>query len=398
MDPVKTHSNTVSETELKEWLRSIGQPEYRCAQIRGWIFKDFAISPDEMKNVPAELRRKLVEKFTFCRTHEIKSDKSADGTEKLLLKLHDAECVESVIIPSPERFTFCLSSQVGCPVGCYFCASGVGGLIRNLDVSEILDELFICCRKIGGTPDNIVFMGTGEPLMNYSNLVAALNIIGSAGYMGISPRRITVSTSGFVPGIIRLADEKKPWNLAVSIHAPTDKLRATLIPLKHRYPVKDICDACKYYFSNTGRIVTFEYTLVKDVNDSPSHALELATIAHACGAKVNLIPLNPVENSSFFRPEKQIVSKFESILRSKKIPVTVRVEKGDNINAACGQLRVSHHGKQAVAVKDLMENHRGAVAVRAATNFASTEHPEKHKPRNTLITRKNTVKGKNNER
>jgi 23S rRNA (adenine2503-C2)-methyltransferase len=355
---VKTSANTISETELKEWLRSIGQPEYRCAQIRSWIFKNFAVSPDEMKNVPVELRVKLAEKFAFCRTHEIKSDKSADGTEKLLLKLHDGECVESVVIPSPDRFTFCLSTQVGCPVGCYFCASGSGGLIRNLDVSEILDELFICCRKIVGVPDNIVFMGTGEPLMNYSNLVAAMNIMGGSGYMGISPRRITVSTSGFVPGIIRLADEKKPWNLAVSIHAPTDKVRAALIPLKHRYPIKEICDACRYYFSNTGRIVTFEYTLVKDINDSPSHALELATIAHGCGAKVNLIPLNPIGNPAFSRPEKQIITKFESILRSKKIPVTVRVEKGDNINAACGQLRVSHHGKQVGAVKDPVKNHR----------------------------------------
>jgi 23S rRNA (adenine2503-C2)-methyltransferase len=345
MDPVKTPVNTLSEAELKEWLRSINQPEYRCAQIRGWIFKNFAVSPDEMKNVPAELRVKLAERFGFCRTHEIKSDKSADGTEKLLLRLCDDECVESVVIPSPERFTFCLSTQVGCPVGCYFCASGAGGLVRNLDVSEILDELFICCRKTGGPPDNIVFMGTGEPLMNYSNLVAAMNIIGGREYMGISPRRITVSTSGFVPGIIRLADEEKPWNLAVSIHAPTDKVRAALIPLKHRYPIKDICDACRYYFNNTGRIVTFEYTLVKDINDSPAHALELATIAHGCGAKVNLIPLNPVENSAFLRPERQTITKFESILRSKKIPVTVRIEKGDNINAACGQLRVSHYKK-----------------------------------------------------
>jgi 23S rRNA (adenine2503-C2)-methyltransferase len=345
MNTVKTYANTVSEAELKEWLHSIGQPGYRCAQIRTWIFKNFAVSPDEMKNVPAGLRASLAEKFEFCRTREIKSEKSADGTEKLLLRLHDGECIESVIIPSPERFTFCLSTQVGCPVGCYFCASGSGGLVRNLDASEILDELFICCRKIGKTPDNIVFMGTGEPLMNYSSLVAAMDIIGGSEYMGISPRRITVSTSGFVPGIIRLAEEKKPWNLAVSIHAPTDKVRAALIPLKHRYPIKDICDACKYYFNNTGRIVTFEYTLVKDVNDGPAHALELATIAHGCGVKINLIPLNPVENSAFLRPEKQVISKFESILRSKKIPVTVRIEKGDNINAACGQLRVSHHKK-----------------------------------------------------
>lgn len=352
MDPLKTSINTVSEAELKEWLRSIGQPEYRCTQIRGWIFKNFAVSPDEMKNVPAELRAKLTERFTFCRTREIKSDKSADGTEKLLLKLHDGECVESVIIPSLERFTFCLSTQVGCPVGCYFCASGVGGLVRNLDASEILDELFICCRKIGGVPDNIVFMGTGEPLMNFANLVAAMDIIGGSDYMGISPRRITVSTSGFVPGIIRLADEKKPWNLAVSLHAPTDKVRALLIPLKHRYPVKDICDACRYYFNNTGRIVTFEYTLVKDVNDSPAHALELASLAHGCGAKINLIPLNQVENSTFSRPDKQIISKFESIIRSKKIPVTLRIEKGDNINAACGQLRISHHGKRKHPVKE----------------------------------------------
>ncbi|HCE45207.1 MAG TPA: 23S rRNA (adenine(2503)-C(2))-methyltransferase RlmN [Lentisphaeria bacterium] len=339
---MKIPLNTLPGTELAAWLKSVGQPAYRSTQIFDWTYRKFADSPDEMKNLPADLKAELVKSFIFRQGRETRQEKAADGTNKLLLEFTDGACVECVIIPSVERFTFCLSSQIGCPVGCFFCASGTGGLVRNLDASEILDEFFVCCRKLGQLPDNIVFMGTGEPLMNYSNFMSALNIICGEKQVGMSPRRITVSTSGFVPGIMKFAKEGKPWNLAVSLHSPTDEGRARLIPDKHRYSIKEISDACRFYFNETGRIVTIEYTLVKGLNDSRDDALKLADIVSSCSAKVNLIPLNAVEKSGFSRPDRSKIAEFESTLTGKGVPVTVRIEKGDNINAACGQLRISH--------------------------------------------------------
>jgi len=339
---MKIPLNTLAEAELAGWLKSLGQPAYRGSQVFDWIYKKFADSPDEMKNLPALLKSELMKSYIFRQASEIRQEKASDGTTKLLLEFSDGQCVECVIIPSLDRTTFCLSSQIGCPVGCFFCASGTGGLVRNLDASEILDEFFMCCRKIGRLPDNIVFMGTGEALMNYSNFISALNIICGEKLVGMSPRRITVSTSGFVPGIRKFSAEGKPWNLAVSLHSPTDEGRARLIPDKHRYPIKEICEACRFYFNETGRIVTFEYTLVKGLNDSRDDALKLADIVSSCSAKVNLIPLNAVDKSGFSRPERSKMLEFESTLKDKGVPVTVRIEKGDNINAACGQLRVSH--------------------------------------------------------
>ncbi len=343
---MKTSLNNLTLEELVEWLKSVDQPSYRARQIQEWICRKFAVSAAEMKNLPASLREALEQNFLLSCCSELKSSRSGDGTEKLLLGLLDGECVECVIIPAKDgRTTFCLSSQVGCPVGCRFCASGMTGFTRNLDASEILGEFFICCRKIGHLPDNIVFMGTGEPLMNYSNLIGALGVICDEKRVGMSPRRITVSTSGFVPGIMKLADEGRPWNLAVSLHSSSDKGRAALIPEKHRYPIKEICEACEYYFNATGRIVTFEYALMKGMNDSENDARELAMIAGRCSAKVNLIPFNPVEKTAFLRPDNSQIRRFEAMLRGLKIPVTVRVEKGDSINAACGQLRISHMGE-----------------------------------------------------
>ncbi len=331
---------------MVEWLKSVGQPGYRSAQIFDWLYRKFASGPDEMKNLPSALKNALQENFVLTQCSVIKTQKADDGTSKMLLEFSDGECVESVIIPSKDRTTFCLSSQIGCPVGCFFCASGEGGFVRNLDASEILDEFFTCCRSIGRLPDNIVFMGTGEPLMNYSNLISALDIICGEKQVGMSPRRTTVSTSGFVPGIRKFADEGRPWNLAVSLHSPTDEGRARLIPDKHRYPIHEICEACRYYFKVTGRIVTFEYALIKGLNDSHDDVLKLAEIVSSCSAKVNLIPFNAVEKSGFSRPDRSKIIEFESTLRSNRIPVTVRIEKGDNINAACGQLRVSHLKKE----------------------------------------------------
>jgi len=339
---MKRPISTLPDADLAEWLRSVGQPAYRARQISDWICRKFAPGPDEMKNLPVSLKEALRENFVFSQSTEAGSRKSADGTEKMLLEFSDGGSVEAVIIPSRDgRTTFCLSSQIGCPVGCFFCASGAGGLVRNLDASEILDEFFVCCRKIGRLPDNIVFMGTGEPLMNYSNFIQALGIICGEKQVGMSPRRITVSTSGFVPGIMKFADEDRPWNLAVSLHSPTDEGRAKLIPDKHRYPIAEICDACRHYFKVTGRIVTFEYALIKGMNDGREDALKLADITRSCSAKVNLIPLNAVEKSGFSRPDRSKIHEFESTLKESGVPVTVRVGKGDSIDAACGQLRIS---------------------------------------------------------
>lgn len=324
---------TVTRRQLDTWMKQQNQPAFRAAQIMDWIYKKRVFAPDQMKNLPAALREALAAGF-ICNSMKVKETLEAeDGTVKLLLELQDAETIEAVIIPSPDRHTFCLSTQVGCPVKCHFCASGADGLIRNLKAGEIIEQFNSCCTRLGAMPDNLVFMGIGEGLLNFDNLAQALDLICSPEGFGLAARRVTVSTSGWVPGIRRLADLERQWNLAVSLHAPDDATRALLIPEKMRYPIAEILEACDYYRQKSSRMVTFEYTLIHGINDSRDHAVKLASIANRHHAKVNLIPYNQT-TANFERPTDRAIKSFENVLLDRNVQVTVRVEKGSKVAAA----------------------------------------------------------------
>lgn len=327
--------------EMESLVRDLGQPVFRAKQIMEWVFKHYELDPDRMLNLPLKLRNELKDRFV-CVSSEVKEvSKSNDKTTKLLISLSDNEAVEMVIIPSRDRVTFCLSTQVGCPVGCRFCASGEGGLVRNLKAHEITEQLYHGIALSGGLPDNIVFMGIGEGLLNFDNLADALQKITEADYIGMSPRRITISSSGYVPGIYRLIALGKPFILAISLHAVDDETRSIIIPEKLRYPIAEILQACDDYEKEIGRMVTFEYTMLSGINDSAAAAEKLAVLARKHHAKVNLIPYNET-SEEFKRPKEIDILNFRDILEKAGVTVMLRLEKGGKVNAACGQLRVQH--------------------------------------------------------
>ncbi len=318
-----------------------GFPKYRYVQLFEWIYKKRIFDPNRMTNIPGDFRNILKEKVISDYPTIIEEKTTDDNTTKFLFKLHDGNFIEAVIIDSVKRKTFCLSSQVGCPIKCRFCASGMYGLTRNLDSGEITGQFLLLASFLKKLPDNVVFMGIGEPLLNFKNLIDSLNIICSEEYINFSQRRITISTSGIPDGIRKLAELKKQYNLAISLHATDDITRAKLIPDNARFPIKDIIEAAMEYFKKTGRLITIEYTLIKDINDSFLQALELAGIAKKLRAKINLIPYNAVKGSEFARPEDSICFSFCGKLKELGAPATFRLEKGSNINAACGQLRAN---------------------------------------------------------
>jgi 23S rRNA (adenine2503-C2)-methyltransferase len=329
----------ITKDNLNEYIGKI--PDFRLKQIQNWMYQNLVFSPLEMKNLPKTFREQLAENYVWEYPKIVETSKTSDKTEKYLLELKDGEHIEFVIISTPKRKTLCLSTQVGCPIQCKFCASGAFGLKRNLVPEEILAQFLLTCKMIGGTPDNIVFMGIGEPLLNFENLVSALDKICSHDYLNYAARRVTISTSGIPERIKKLADLEKQWNLAVSIHAPDDKTRSLVIPDKSRYQLSNIFEACKYYFEKTGRLITLEYTLIDGVNDSIEHARKLASIAKTIRSKINIIPYNPVPGTDYKRPSDLACRKFAAILEQEKgIICTLRIEKGSKIDAACGQLRI----------------------------------------------------------
>ncbi|WP_294433508.1 23S rRNA (adenine(2503)-C(2))-methyltransferase RlmN [Victivallis sp.] len=328
----------LSRRGLREWMSSEGQPGYRGEQVADWIFGRGVIQPEQMTNLPASLRLLLQARFHAPGSSVAEVSSSEDGTEKLLIELFDGESVEMVLIPSEERLTFCLSTQVGCPVQCRFCASGRDGLVRNLSAGEIIEEFLLGSERAGRRPDNLVFMGIGEGLLNYNELVKALVLLSSPDEFGMSPRRITVSTSGYVPGILKFAELEREFNLAISLHAPDDATRSKLIPPPFCYPVAEIMAAADRYRELAGRMVTLEYTLLKGVNDSIPTARKLAALARSHHAKVNLIPYNATD-TEFQRPERRVIEAFARTVEEEGAHVTVRVERGAESTAACGQLR-----------------------------------------------------------
>ncbi|QSH42455.1 23S rRNA (adenine(2503)-C(2))-methyltransferase RlmN [Lentisphaerota bacterium ZTH] len=335
---VQKHLLTTSFEELESFVAATGQHGFRTRQIYEWIFRKYTVDPDQMLNIPKALRKSLTAGFIFSSSIISAKTEAPDGTVKLLLSLADNEAVEMVLIPSGSRMTFCLSTQVGCPVQCCFCASGEQGLTRNLKDYEIIEQVYHGIAQIGRLPDNIVFMGIGEGLLNFENLVSALKVLTDPARLAMSPRRITVSTSGYVPGIKKFAALEKPFVLAVSLHAADDATRARIIPDKLRFPVTDILKACDYYHTKTGRMVTFEYTLLKGINDRVKDAVKLADMARRHHAKINLIPYNQTR-PEYQRPVESVIFRFRDILDENGIAVTLRLEKGTGAAAACGQLR-----------------------------------------------------------
>ena len=322
--------------ELTEYLRTRGLPAYRAKQIRKWICEKFVADPAAMTDLPEALREMLAADF-LAPSLKIDGRIDAPDVEKLRLKLHDGEFIEMALLPAGERLTFCLSTQVGCPVRCRFCASGAFGLKRNLRSSEMIEELLTGVASAGRRPDNLVFMGIGEGLMNFAELSPTLTALTED--FGFSPRRITVSTSGFVPGMREFAGLRREYTLAVSLHAPDDATRAKLIPDACRYPISEVLAAADLCREQNGRDYTLEYTLIDGINDAPEQADALGALAYRHHAKVNLIPYNET-TGEFRRPPERRIREFEAHVAATGARVTRRVERGGGSDAACGQLRI----------------------------------------------------------
>jgi 23S rRNA (adenine2503-C2)-methyltransferase len=342
--------------ELAGFLQERGSPSYRAKQITDWIYKKRVHSFDGMTDLPNELRADLAAEFDTPSMEVVRVLGSKDTTQKFLFRLRDQNLIESVLIPaSPalygqpsDRRTICVSSQVGCAYGCKFCASGLDGYTRNLDAAEMVQQLIAIEEKTGEKVDNVVFMGMGEPLANMRNLLRAIRIINAPWGLGIGARHITVSTSGLAPQIRELANEPTQFRLALSLHGATDEVRGQIMPVNKRYPLNVLLEACDYYVAKKHRI-TFEYILIAGLNDTDEQARELAKIARRLSAKVNLIPYNTVEGLDWSRPPRERQEKFQSILRKQGVVATLRREKGSDIAAACGQLRLQSKRAEAEA-------------------------------------------------
>ena len=334
--------------EIEEVAREFAEPLYRARQIADWLYQKRVRSFDEMTDLSREFRNRLSRDFDFSKIDIVRVLGSRDTTRKFLFRLSDGNLIESVLIPaSPalygsrsDRRTICVSTQVGCAYGCKFCASGLEGFSRNLKPNEIIDQIIAIERESGEKVDNIVFMGMGEPLANLENLLRTLKIINAPWGLGIGARHITVSTSGLAPQIRKLADERLQIRLAISLHGATDEVRAQIMPINRRYNVEALLSACDYYVARKKQRLTFEYILIAGVNDSDEQARLLARHAKRLSVKVNLIPYNTVHGLPWSRPSKDRQEKFLSILRERGVAATLRREKGHDIDAACGQLRL----------------------------------------------------------
>ncbi len=328
--------------EMDKILAQWGWPAYRGRQVRQWVYEKLVLDPVGMSNLSQLDRQKLAEGIDLGIAQLIKNQISTDGTQKILAGWEPGIAAESVMIPEAVRRTACVSSQVGCPVGCKFCALGVLGLKSNLSAERIVQQIFLLNRllkKRGDRVNHVVFMGMGEPLANYSNLLRAIRILHDPECFNLGARKITVSTVGVPSRMRQLAEENLPLNLAISLHAPDEDLRKELIPWAEHFSLGEILDAAQYYFDRTGREITLEYILLAGVNDSPEQAKRLARIAKKLRANVNLIRYNEVEDLPFDRPKSEAVVNFQNVLRRAGVNAHVRKSRGRDIDAACGQLR-----------------------------------------------------------
>lgn len=326
--------------ELGEYMESIGEKKFRARQMFQWFHKHLALSLDEMKNLPKTLKEKISDDAQIYGVKPVECYISKlDGTRKYLFELYDGNIIESVLMKYKHGNSVCISSQAGCRMGCRFCASTLGGLDRNLEPSEMLSQIYYIQRDTGERVSNVVMMGTGEPMDNYDNVLRFLDLITSEDGLHISQRNITISTCGIVPKIRELAKLHLQITLAISLHAPNDRMRQELMPVARMYSIEELLDACRFYFQETNRRMTFEYSLVAGVNDQPAHARELVGRLSGFPCHVNLIPVNPIKERDFKQSVPESVKDFKKILEKNRVNVTIRREMGADINAACGQLR-----------------------------------------------------------
>jgi 23S rRNA (adenine2503-C2)-methyltransferase len=331
--------------ELSDLMLSIDEKKFRAKQIYQWLHEKRVCSFNEMTNLPKVLQDKLEEKCNITKLNKIRQVKSKDGTIKYLFELNDHNVVESVLMSYKHGNSVCISSQVGCRMGCKFCASTIGGLERQLLVSEMLGQVYEINRLSGKKISNIVVMGTGEPLDNYNVLIKFIEIINSKEGMNIGARNITVSTCGIIDKIYELAEENLQITLAISLHAPNNTIRKTLMPVANIYDYEQLINACKDYIDKTKRRITFEYSLVRGVNDSKECALELSKVLKGMLCHVNLIPVNEISERNYRHSNKDSIYRFRDVLENNKITTTIRRELGGDINAACGQLRRTYNKK-----------------------------------------------------
>lgn len=328
--------------ELEQEIRQMGGKTFRAKQIYQWLHEKLVTDFDDMSNLSKELRQQLKEHFTLTALSPVDVQISKiDGTRKYLFRLADGNVIESVWMQYHHGNSVCISSQVGCRMGCRFCASTLDGLARNLTASEMLDQIYRIQVLTGERVSNVVIMGSGEPMDNYGNVVRFIRMISDEQGLHISQRNITVSTCGIVPEMKRLAEEDLQITLALSLHAPNDEVRKSLMPIANRYALEDVLEACRYYFEKTGRRLTFEYSLVSGVNDNLQEARALAALLKNMHGHVNLIPVNPIKERDYVQSGQRAIQEFKNYLEKNGINVTIRREMGRDINGACGQLRKS---------------------------------------------------------
>ncbi len=328
--------------ELKKWMKDNGETEFRAKQVFEWLYKG-CLSFGEMKNIPASLKAKLEAGFDTGIPEIVERRKSrADDTVKFLMKYSDGNVIEAVVMKYRHGNSICVSTQIGCRMGCSFCASTLNGMVRNLTSGEIVGQIIAAQRDTGGRISNVVLMGSGEPLDNFDNVTRFLDTVNADYGLNIGQRHITLSTCGIVPRMRELADMNYQITLAVSLHAPNDEIRRQMMPVANKYSMAEIIDACRYYINRTNRRITFEYSLVKGKNDSIANAQELAELLKGMLCHVNLIPVNAVVEKGYAKPDDEDIAAFCSILTKKGIETTVRREMGSDIDAACGQLRRSY--------------------------------------------------------
>ena len=327
--------------ETEQWALGLGLKPYRARQIRQWLFKGLVRSFDEMTNLPKDLRARLGEEAMLDPLEPVKTEESADGTRKFLFRLSDGHFIESVLIPERGHFTLCISSQAGCAMGCVFCATGQMGFKRHLSSGEIVAQVMYYARMLheqGENVTNIVLMGMGEPFHNYDNVMAAVDRLNDSDGYNFGARRITISTVGLVPAIRRFANEKRQVNLAISMHAADDEERDRIMPVNRKHNIGKLLEACRYYVDQTGRRITFEWALISGVNDTEEVARKLATRLKGLMCHVNAIPLNPTTGYEGRATNRQSAAKFKETLEQAGIPCTIRMRRGIDIQAGCGQL------------------------------------------------------------
>lgn len=338
----KINLKDLTYEELLSAIRELGEPKFRAEQIFKWLYKG-AVSFDDMKNIPKTLKEKLMADYCISKA-EIAERliSNIDGTRKYLLRLSDGNYIETVLMKYKHGYTICVSSQVGCAMGCAFCASTRNGKIRNLSAGEIIDQIITVQNDIGERISNIVMMGIGEPLDNFDNVLKFLKNVNDERGLGIGHRHITVSTCGLVHNIIRLADMKLQITLSISLHATNDKTRSEIMPVNRRYNIEELLNACDYYIKQTNRRISFEYTLISGVNDNRTEAVSLGKLLKNKLCHVNLIPVNSVKETGFVKSDREKIEEFQKTVEDFGISATIRREMGSDINAACGQLRNKH--------------------------------------------------------